>query len=392
MRLALAPRPDYDVEIVSGVGSLPRLDWDAGASGAAEAWDYYAACEQAGARSQAVVVRDGRGLVAAASLFEIAYPLDTPLQGRLGEVARLVRRRAGSLLTWRALVVGSELTDGARLAFRPGLDAAEQDAAFDKLMTGLEGEARRSGAIAAGLKDLDATDAARFGPALAARGYAAIGSLPVATLDLGDIRSVDAYLGRLSAGARRDMRRKLRSRDGVRIEHRASVADVMDEIKALYEETRSTSEVRYDAFEELPPDYFLRVGELGPERVRYVLYWVDGTLAAFNLLLLGAERVVDKFIGMRQPLARAHNLYAVSWMENVRLASEGGRRFLQTGQTAYAEKLRLGSGLEPRTIFARHRMPIVNGALRLAASRLSFDRWDPELRSLGTSAFERSAA
>lgn len=378
----IASRPTYDVEILRGVRSVSRIAWDVGEPGAAESWDYLAVCETAGGETRALLVSDAHGLVAAAELFEISYPLDTPLQGRLAILGRILRRVAGPLMTWRVLVVGSPLTERARLVFRPGLDASEKDTAFAALMAGLETEAKRVGAIAAGFKDLDADDAERFGPAMAERGYAAIRSLPVATLDLAGAPSAEAYLARLSSATRKDVRRKLKNREWLPVEHRSSVADCIDDIKALYEETRATSEVRYGDFEELPPDYFLCVGALDPERVRYVLYWADETLVAFNLLLIGADRVIDKFIGMRQPLARAHNLYAVSWMENVRLTIELGRRWLQTGQTAYAEKLRLGSALEPRMIYARHRVSLLNAGLRLAAETLAFDRWDPDLRKL----------
>ncbi len=92
---------------------------------------------------------------------------------------------------------------------------------------------------------------------------------------------------------------------------------------------------------------------------------------------------------MRYPLAQQHNLYVISWMENVRLCVETGRRWLQSGQTAYRAKIRLGSRLVPSSIFARHRNPFINRLMRLAAPIAAFDRWDPDLRYL--TAKERAA-
>lgn len=48
----------------------------------------------------------------------------------------------------------------------------------------------------------------------------------------------------------------------------------------------------------------------------------------------------------------------------------------------YSAKLRLGSRLIASSIFARHRNPVVNRMIRLAAPFAAFDRWDPDLRRL----------
>jgi hypothetical protein len=112
-----------------------------------------------------------------------------------------------------------------------------------------------------------------------------------------------------------------------------------------------------------------------------MLYRIDGELAAFNLLFVEKNRVIDKFLGMRYPLARQHDLYAVSWIANLRYAIEIGAAQLQTGQTAYAAKLRYGSRLEPSFIYFRHRLPPVTLALRMLAPLLAFDRNDPDLQA-----------
>jgi hypothetical protein len=72
----------------------------------------------------------------------------------------------------------------------------------------------------------------------------------------------------------------------------------------------------------------------------------------------------------------------LSWIENVRFCLKTGRRHLQSGQTAYRSKLRLGSALVPSSIFARHRNPIITRIVHFAAPIAAFDRWDPDLRKL----------
>ena len=168
----------------------------------------------------------------------------------------------------------------------------------------------------------------------------------------------------------------------MRIERRQNIEDLAGKIEALYEETRQHSSVHYGDFEALPPDYFRSVARCAGDQAQFMLYWVGDELAAFNLLLLGRETVIDKFLGMRYPLARLNNLYVLSWLENVRFCLETGRRWLQSGQTAYSAKVRLGSRLTASSIFARHRNPVINRLIRLAAPVAAFDRWDPDLRRL----------
>ena len=116
-----------------------------------------------------------------------------------------------------------------------------------------------------------------------------------------------------------------------------------------------------------------------------MLYWLGDELIGFNLLFVGADRVIDKFIGMRYPLAREHNLYVLSWMTNVRFCLERGITKLQTGQTAYAAKLRLGSRLEKSWMCFKHRGRVINTVFRTFGPLIAFDRripiWLPSPRN-----------
>ena len=215
-------------------------------------------------------------------------------------------------------------------------------------------------------------------------GFVHVQSLPVAVLDLAG-HTEDSYLATLSAATRKDLRRKLK-KTGVRIELRASIAGIEEQIAALYEATRAGSAFDYGAFEQLPENYFARImAALGP-RAFLMLYWVGGELAAFNLLLRDDARLIDKFWGMNRELARAHDLYFVSWMANVRYCLAQWIPLLQTGQTAYAAKLRLGSRLIGSHIWFRHRNRVLHFALRQLARFIAFDKMDPDLAASGKTA------
>ncbi|GGF50607.1 hypothetical protein GCM10007301_07480 [Azorhizobium oxalatiphilum] len=371
--------------VVSGMADVPRHDWSACRPGEAEGWAYLRACEigtPPAFRLSAARVDDARGFAAGAPLFEVGYRLDTPLQGGwLGRACDGIERRFPGLLEWRLIGVGSPFSEECPLAVHPRLSEAERGAALGALITGIEREARQRGAAAIAFKDIGQSDFARVGPILQAAGYAPINSLPLAVLDLEDTRTLDAYLARLSSATRKDIRRKLKRKDAVSVEWRSDIEGLEAEIADLYASTRAQSHVHYGAFEELPQDYFARLSRQMPGQVAFACYRVAGVLAAFNLLFIETDRVIDKFLGMRYPLAREHDLYALSWVENVRFCQSIGRRYLQTGQTAYASKLRFGSALRPSTHMVKHRNPLLQGAVRLAAPLLSFPRWDPDLRA-----------
>jgi predicted N-acyltransferase len=251
--------------------------------------------------------------------------------------------------------------------------------AFDALVSAMEVRARSERTSLLAIKDVTAPADATIGKVLARRGYARLSGLPIASLDLGGVSTLDDYLARLSAATRKDLRRKLRSAATVRIEDCHDVAAYAAQIAELYESTRAESGFDYGEFEKLPRDYFLRVSQGLRERALFKLYWVGDTLAAFNLLLVEPDRLIDKFLGMRYPLARNHDLYALSWLENVRHCIAHGVRALQTGQTAYREKLRMGSRLVPTSIWFRHRGAVAQRVLRTFAPLASFERNDPQL-------------
>lgn len=373
--------------VLPGMAGIDGTAWKAARPPESEGWAYLAACETsppAAMKLAAVTVNDHLGLAAGAPLFALKYRLDTPLQGGpLAAFCDRLARLAPGLLEWGMLGVGSAFTEACPVALNPRLGGMGMGETVENLVTAVEAEAASCGASLVVFKDLAPRELALLAPDLAAAGYFAVESLPVAVLDLAGTGDMDAYLTRLSSATRKDLRRKLKQSKRVEVEWRTSVTGIEEEVRALYEATRTRSQVRYGDFEDLPADYFEAVSRtLGADAV-FACYRVDGQIAAFNLLFVEPDRVIDKFLGMAYPLGPAHDLYALSWLENVRFCQRIGRRYLQTGQTAYASKLRFGSALEPRTHLVKHRNRMLHAILRLAAPLLAFPRWDPDLRRPG---------
>lgn len=373
--------------ILADIADIASAAWDACLPGEAECHAYYRACDAVaaesgvGLRMAAACAEDGGEVVALAPFFRLNYRLDTPLQGRLRTVGDALFRRVPRLVTVKALCIGSPYAERCHLGFSPKLDAAGRRAAFQALAAALEHQAAEEGAHLVVWKDLAPMEENGFGGLLNQAGFARLGSLPIAILDL-PFANEAAYLASLSAATRKDVKRKLAKAADVRIAFHTDITGLEREIGDLYEATRAQSGLDYGDLEVLPPGYFGAVSHALGERAVFALYWIGDELVAFNLLLVESDRVIDKFLGMRYPLAREHNIYAVSWMANVRFCLARGIHKLQSGQTAYASKLRFGSRLVPSTLHVRHRLAPLQWALRSLSPWLGFERFDPDLAAI----------
>jgi len=103
----------------------------------------------------------------------------------------------------------------------------------------------------------------------------------------------------------------------------------------------------------VPDAYFREVVANLRGRVTIILIRIGGQLASFSILLEEKNRIIGKYIGMRYPLAREHNVYFLNWMLVVRHCIEKRAEWLQVGQTTYRQKARLGCKL--RRSWCRHR-------------------------------------
>jgi hypothetical protein len=378
----------YQAQVLPGVEAIGREAWTALFPTDAEGWDYYVACEASpppAFRFQAIAVMAQSRVVAAAPIFRVSYRLDTPLQGRWRGLGEWLNRRVPRLVNIPVMGLGSPLADRCHLGFASDLCASERMMAMRALIAGLEAHAVSQEVPILAVKDLADRDLAAADPPLKEARFTRVPSLPVAALDL-PFTSEEDYLATLSATTRKDIRRKLKTADLVRVEMRTSIAGIESEILSLYDETRSQSGFDYGDFEKLSVDYFRGVVQNLGDRTVLMLYWRRDELIGFNLLFIEKERVIDKYIGMRYPQAREHNLYVLSWMTNVRFCLARGIRCMQTGQTAYISKVRFGSRLDKSWLYYKHRSRLMNSLFRTFGPLVPPDKLDPDLVALAKKA------
>lgn len=376
------------VRPLQSVTAVPRQDWDRLFPAAAEGWDYFHACELAcpeGFTSSAIGTFAGDTLVAAAPLFRLNYRIDMPLQGPLQPIGDWLNRFMPKLVNVPVLGMGSPLTEECPIGLLPGLSAPERASAFAALLQCMSQHARSTGVSVLALKDVtDCADQWVREP-LKLAGFARVATLPVATLHL-PFKDEKEYLATLSSGLRNDLRKKMKSLARVQVEILDDVGKVSDEIVSLFQETKAKRKADYADFDEVPDAYFREVvGNLGG-RAKIMLMRIDGQLASFNLFLEEEDRIIGKYIGMRYPLAREHNLYFLNWMLMVRRCIETGVEWLQTGQTTYRQKVRLGCKLKRSWVYFKHEGAILGPLFRTFGPLMAFDKMDPDLCELGDSA------
>ena len=362
----------FETRVLTTLDDLPRGQWDALFGGPLEGFDYLRAVEAAGLAGFAwryvVVHRNGR-LVGAAPAFITDYRLETTFEGPGRRIAERLRRLAPGMMTPKLACLGSPCTETAMAGFAADLPEAERPAALAALLGAFEDEAARMSCALTGVKDADHGQADLWSRASTAAGYSPVLGQAIADLAI-DFPDIETYLARLSSGVRRDMRRKLRSRAGVRVEWRSSLGADLPRAMALYHQTLARASAQLEI---LTPAFFTEVAARLPGRAVFALYYVGDDLLAFNLLLEDGEVLLDKFFCMEAERGRAHNLYFLSWFHNLERCLQRGLKRYQSGQANLGDKVRLGSRLTPSTMYFRHRNGLLNGALRALATLVMGD-------------------
>lgn len=367
------PASALTVDIGYSAAKFPEETWKSLMKDDLEGYRLHLAFDSAnvpGFKTGYMAVRKNQVVVCLAPFFITDYALDTTVQGTLKTVLQAVRKRWPRLMQVKLLCVGSPVTDACKLTLHP--DYPYDPAVLAALNQALEQLAAKVGASVIAFKDVLARDLTGYGATLQDLGYGSVKNMPVAVNSI-SFTSIDGYYASLSHATRKDLRRKMKARAGLEIVEVQGMPPNLSEIYALYEETYARSPLQ---FEKLTPAFFEFVAGLMPEQTRFVLYYHAGQLIGFNMLLHNQHTLMDKYIGMRQPEASAHNLYFVSWMVNMEMCLRDGFRRFQSGQAAYAVKKRLGATLEDTYLLFKHRHPLLNQPLNYLAKILAYDHVD----------------
>jgi uncharacterized protein len=288
-------------------------------------------------------------------LFETRFDLSTFVEGWIKKSLKVAGRLIPSIFKPRVLSVGLVVGEWSEIGIDPQIDEATLDAAckmaFDALHT-----------LAAELKS-DIVALYNFNhygnlPGEVFEKFNRVQYRSCARLPI-DFNSMEEYLSRLSRGARKDLRRKMRVAPQVRVIRSRAISPYLDRIYKLYLETAARGPMALGVHNRV---FFEKICAIVPG-AEYTLYFVQEELAAFNLLVVKQEAIVDIFFCMDYELGRKYNLYVLSWFENVRTCVERKIPLYYTGQGTEKAKAHMGATFIPSFILFKHRRPVFDRLL-----------------------------
>jgi hypothetical protein len=140
-------------------------------------------------------------------------------------------------------------------------------------------------------------------------GFTRIPSMPLTRLNIA-YQSFDEYIqSALNSATRAKLRKKFKATAGdVPIELYVSndITPVIDEIYPLYLNVYRRSKLH---FEKLTKDYFCRLGQLMPERVRFFVWRRSGKAVAFGECIVHGDTMYAEYLGLDYSVALRLHLY-----------------------------------------------------------------------------------
>ncbi|MGZ6193482.1 MAG: GNAT family N-acetyltransferase [Syntrophales bacterium] len=304
-------------------------------------------------------------------LFETCFDLSTFVEGWLKTSLKAAGRLIPSLFHPRILGVGLVVGEWSEIGIDPQIDADTLDEACKMALGALQ-------TLAAELKS-DLVALYNFNqysklPEQVSKQFNRVPCQFCAQLPI-NFYSLEEFLARLSRAARKDLRRKMHASQEVRVIRSRTISPFLDRIYKLYLETAARSPLKFGVHNRL---FFEKICERVPG-VEYTLYFVQEELVAFNLLVIKQEAMVDKYFCMDYEIGRKHNLYVLSWLENIRTCVERKIPVYHSGQGAENIKGHLGATFIPSFILFKHRQPMIDrfliglpAAIEKILSRLGF--------------------
>lgn len=288
-------------------------------------------------------------------LFETRFDLSAFVEGWIKKTLKVAGRLIPSIFQPRILCVGSLVGEWSEIGIDPNIDQDTLAAAFKIAFVALNTLAVELESDVVALYNFNNFSTL---PGEVFEKFNRVQYRPCALLPI-DFNSVEEYLSRLSPGARKDLRRKMRIAPEVRVVRSRTISPFLDRIYELYLETVARGPMALGVHS---PLFFEKICARVPG-AEYTLYFVQEELVAFNLLVVKPEAMVDKFFCMDFGLGRRYNLYVLSWIENVRTCLERKIPLYYAGQGTEKTKAHLGATFMSSFILFKHRRPLFDRLL-----------------------------
>ena len=285
-------------------------------------------------------------------LFETRFDLSTFVEGWIKKSLKAAGRLIPSLFQPRVLSVGLVVGEWSEIGIDPHIDEGTLDAACTMAFSALQTLAAELKSNIVALYNFNQYSKL---PGEVFKKFNRVQFQSCARLPI-NFNSMEEFLARFSSAARKNLRRKMRASHEVRVIRSCTISPYLDRIYTLYLETVARSPMAFGVHNRL---FFEKICERVPG-AEYTLYFVQEELAAFNLLVVKQEAMVDKYFCMDYGLGRKYNMYVLSWLENVRTCLERKIPLYYAGQGAEKTKAHLGATLIPSFVLFKHRQPMID--------------------------------
>ncbi|MBF0154029.1 MAG: N-acetyltransferase [Magnetococcales bacterium] len=322
-----------------------------------------------------LVTLDNR-MVAIAPTFLMDLPIGLVVPPNLLPLFNLLGKIFPSLLYQRTLFVGSPCADEGQVGMLPGVDRL---AVLRALQEALRQQVRIHRASMLVWKDFPASFDADFARLLPGSGLFPVVSFPGTLVDLPG-ESKAAYLASLTGMRRHNLQKKLRrSAEQVAIDIQVEQfpdTGTLDAVFALFSQTYDKAKTR---FERLGRPFFAQIATQPQAHFIILREHGSGEMVAFMLCFAFDALVINKFIGIDYRRPKGWYLYFRLWEAVVDWAVARGAKAIQSGQTGYAAKIRLGHRLVALTNYAQHRNPLMHRIYAAVARTVGWQTLDDDL-------------
>lgn len=323
-----------------------------------------------------LVLYRGSKVILIAPLFVADFNLDIAVEGFLSKLIMCVRALIPRFLIVKTLFCGSPFGEYGLIGI--SREEVNKGVLLDELRKGIEILSKEASIPLVMFKDFLKERTALL-DGLLLNGFFKVNSFPTAVLEL-NCNSFEEYLKGLGQATRKGLRQKLKkayTQADIKVEVVDNVENLAADIYRLYKNAYQGGSTK---FELLTPEFFIRISHNLSRQAKFFLYYVNGSLAAFNLCLLYNNLFIDKFIGFDYDISRKHSLYFVSWCVNVEWCIKNCLHFYVSGQTDYSPKLRLGAKLVPLYVYIRHKNRVVNFLLRMLSIFMKPEDFDKDIK------------
>lgn len=226
------------------------------------------------------------------------------------------------------------------------------------------------------LKDFSAKFRTALKPLEDSKQFRRVPSMPACYLDL-DFATFEEFMSKRLGRKLRYKYIKLNKEAAIPFEVITDVTPIAGELHALYLATHLRSKMR---FEQLTPDFFIRVGKEMSDRAKYFVWRVEGKIVAFALCLVH-DGVMDHLnIGFDYAVAFDLQLYYVTIRDIFRWCLANNIRRYETGQLNYDPKYHLQMKLLPLDLYTCHVSPLLNPIFKQAVGFLQPTRHEKILQ------------